>query len=61
MAKDTVKVRIGFRSGNEVIVDVESLHIYKENGKEVTEISWVKGPRLIFMKLDEIEYILEVK
>lgn len=58
MAKDFL--RIGFRSGTEVSVECDGLTIEKNTVENrVTAISWTGGPGLLFMALDQIDYVIE--
>lgn len=54
------QVRIGFRSGREVLVKVEDLSLTKNtNDNRVSSIKWTGGPGILFIALDEIDYVLE--
>lgn len=53
-------VRFGFRSGREAVVEVEELTITKSTtDNRVTAVRWTAGPGLLFMALDQIDYVLE--
>lgn len=55
------KVTIGFRSGNSITIEVDEMRVVKDYNDLVQKISWTGGPRLLYMSLENIEYVIEVE
>lgn len=54
------QIRLGFRSGREVVVKVKEVTVTKNTvDNRVTSIEWTAGPNILFMALDQLDYVLE--
>jgi hypothetical protein len=53
------KVAIGFKSGTNFNLEVDSLKVRKNEITNLVDfIEWTGGPQLLYMNLDQVEYVI---